>query len=394
MITNLELNNFKCYKKVDFDIKPLTVFCGSNSVGKSTAIQSLLLAIQGDFSDKGIPLCGSMLSIGGYSDVRNSNADTDSVSFKVSTKNGSCSWGYELDDLNSPHYEPKGYTERIAIMKDEPFPLLHSSGDACTDLSLVLKNNFQYLCAERWGPKSYYPYSTQRRSKNWLGIHGEYCAQILSNASQLGVLENEDLRKHEKAKTINISENIYEWLSVISPGVFINSKSHEKADIATSIFEVEGEKYRPVNVGFGLSYSLPIIMALLMAKPGGIVILENPEAHLHPKGQSYLGRLIALTSMMGVQVIIETHSDHLLNGIRVASCLSPVYKGDSANAKVYFISKGQEQSNVDGLDIDENGDIPYWPEGFFDQQALDIKSILMRENITKIEKRIPRHDNK
>ncbi|WP_180834594.1 AAA family ATPase, partial [Vibrio parahaemolyticus] len=67
---------------------------------------------------------------------------------------------------------------------------------------------------------------------------------------------------------------------------------------------------------------LPIVLALLVTKPGGLVIIENPEAHLHPKGQSYLGRLIQRTAEAGVQVIIETHSDHLLNGIRVAARLS------------------------------------------------------------------------
>ena len=77
-------------------------------------------------------------------------------------------------------------------------------------------------------------------------------------------------------------------------------------------------KYRATNVGFGLSYVFPVIVAALAARAGDLLIIENPEAHIHPKGQMRLGQLLSLAAASGVQVVIETHSDHVLNGIRLA----------------------------------------------------------------------------
>lgn len=104
---------------------------------------------------------------------------------------------------------------------------------------------------------------------------------------------------------------------------FIKAQAFKHADITTNQYTFGGESYRAVNVGFGLSYVLPIVLALLVTKPGGLVIIENPEAHLHPRG-SYLGRLIALAAEAGVQVVVETHSDHIINGIRLMPRLGKV----------------------------------------------------------------------
>jgi len=386
MIKKLRLRNFKCYKDKSFELGSLTVFCGNNSVGKSTAIQSILMAIQAGFSLDGVPFNGEFISVGSYNDLHKRNEDEDTLFFEVGNEQGVCSWGYDLDDLESEHYESDGYDHRKATMKDQPLPFITKSGDGCDSIKLNIKNNFQYLSAERLGPKSNYPYSTQRRSKNWLGIQGEYAAQVLSNIEGLGDLPTGDLRIHETALLPSISHNIFQWLGIISPGAFVNTTPIEQAEIATAMFEFgDGEKYRPINVGFGLSYSLPVVMALLMAKPGGLVIIENPEAHLHPKGQSYLGRLIQKTADSGVQIIIETHSDHILNGIRVAAKLSESYVDSSA--RIFFISAGEEQSEVEELPIDVEGEIPFWPDGFFDQQALDVKSIMLGQNVTRMPKR-------
>jgi predicted ATPase len=75
---------------------------------------------------------------------------------------------------------------------------------------------------------------------------------------------------------------------------------------------------RPTNMGFGVSYALPIVLGALTAANGGLIIIENPEAHLHPAGQSQMGIFLARMASAGVQVIAETHSDHVLNGVRRA----------------------------------------------------------------------------
>jgi len=390
-IDNILLRNFKCYKHQSFNLSQLSVFCGNNSVGKSTAIQSLLLALQGNFSLQNLPLKGELTFLGTYSDIHKRGEEEDTVYFKISSKDGFCTWGYDLDDdVDSEYRQDSNYGNSKLALEELPLPMFKSGGDQCQSILANIENNFQYLSAERLGPKSYYPYSSMRRSFNWLGVRGEYTAQVLSNISGLGDLTKLDPRTHTNARIKSILHNIYEWMGDISPGLYIDAKSITNADIATTIFEFNGERYRPINVGFGLSYALPLVVALLITKPGGLVIIENPEAHLHPKGQSYLGRLIALSALAGVQVIIETHSDHVINGIRVAMRLTDDVPENLA--KVFFVTANNQESIVHDLLVSPDGELPYWPEGFFDQQALDVRTIIKGEIVTEIPRRKSRFE--
>jgi predicted ATPase len=106
-----------------------------------------------------------------------------------------------------------------------------------------------------------------------------------------------------------------------------------------------------------------------------LLLLENPEAHLHPQGQAALGELIARCANDGIQIIVETHSDHLLNGVRLA-----VKKGLIANADVvlHFFSRSVEtgEAFVQSPAILENGRLSNWPDGFFDQWDKDVDALL------------------
>ena len=103
-------------------------------------------------------------------------------------------------------------------------------------------------------------------------------------------------------------------------------------------------------------------------------MLENPEAHLHPRGQRKMGELIALCASKGVQIFLETHSDHILNGIRIA-VKQKALKGDQVG--LFYFSKNQEYDKtvhcVETPKINDNGRLDYWPDGFFDEweKALD-----------------------
>ena len=113
-------------------------------------------------------------------------------------------------------------------------------------------------------------------------------------------------------------------MTEISPGVRLNVKRYSEMDLMTfgvtySLgHQVASSEYRPTNVGFGITYALPIVVSVLSARPGSLVIIENPEAHLHPRGQVKMGELLCQASAAGIQILIETHSDHVLNGIRLA----------------------------------------------------------------------------
>lgn len=385
IINSIKLNNFKCYIDKEFNLSPLTVFCGNNSVGKSTAIQALTLLYQSRFSDN-ITFNGELISLGYYDDVHNCYVkDDESISVTINAFENDISWYCN---------------ERINDGSDS-LKWVESSGSPQELLSQL--STFQYLRAERLGPRDNYNIQQGKWHEDWLGAQGENTAEVLSKIKdnrRFGVMKKDDNnelifqinkddpRIHDNAKDVQIFNSISAWMQEISPGFSFDSRNERMANVSFNIFKnSENKEFRPINMGFGLSYSLSVVTALLNSPAGSIVIIENPEAHLHPKGQSYLGRLITKTVEAGVQVIIETHSDHLLNGIRVAARLSDGYQ--TGLAKVIFVSSGngEEQSNIEELPIDSDGEIPYWPDGFFDQQALDIRSIMSGENVTKIERR-------
>jgi predicted ATPase len=130
--------------------------------------------------------------------------------------------------------------------------------------------------------------------------------------------------------------------------------------------------YKPTNVGYGYSYVLPIIVAGLVAKPGEILIVENPEAHLHPFAQSILAKFLTLVSLKDVQVIVESHSEHILNGLRLA-VNTKLIKNEQLSV-LYF--DREYERYFEKINIDDNGGIDNWPPDFFDQATNDLNQLL------------------
>jgi predicted ATPase len=131
-----------------------------------------------------------------------------------------------------------------------------------------------------------------------------------------------------------------------------------------------GEWVRPANTGFGFSYALPVIVAGLATPVGGTLLIENPEAHLHPAGQSAMGRFLARVAAAGTQVIVETHSDHVVNGIRVAA-VSDADRVGPETLIYYFEPEGEPHV----MTLSESGAVSSWPEGFFDQIQVDLAAL-------------------
>jgi predicted ATPase len=141
--------------------------------------------------------------------------------------------------------------------------------------------------------------------------------------------------------------------------------------VAAIKFRVEDTWLKPTNMGFGITYSLPIILAAMSAKLGGLVIVENPEAHLHPAGQTQMGMFLAQMAAAGIQVLVETHSDHILNGFRRAIGEIKVLSSDASIVHFFDADNSSPQS----LFFKDNGGISDWPAGFFDQYQIDIAAL-------------------
>jgi predicted ATPase len=132
-------------------------------------------------------------------------------------------------------------------------------------------------------------------------------------------------------------------------------------------------RYRPTNVGFGLTYALPIVIACLSAKPGSLILLENPEAHLHPQGQTWLAYLAVAAVAAGAQIIMETHSDHVLNGLRIAVKDGRI---PAASTAVHFFRRSGQTAEVISPGMGDDGMLSDWPKGFFDEWENSLDQLL------------------
>jgi predicted ATPase len=220
--------------------------------------------------------------------------------------------------------------------------------------------------------------SKRHIEKNILGTKGEYTAHYLSINRHQNILEN---LRHKDSQTSQLLENVSLWLSEISENIEVKAKVYEELQSVdlkyTYIYgKTTTQDFTPLNVGFGITYVLPIITAILKAKKGDLIIIENPETHLHPKAQSKIAKLCAIATANGIQIILETHSDHILNGIRVA-IKEDILKPEQS--KIYYFSKDKNnlETKVDLISIDNNGAIDRYPKGFFDQFDEDLDRLIV-----------------
>ncbi len=368
MIQSIELDNFKCFKQQVVVLKPLTLLAGLNSSGKLTVIQALILLRQSYLENLlpnvGLTLNGKLAELGTAKDVLFEEADTDEIAFELK------------DDLPAHLKLRFAYREESDVLAVNGYE--HTGEIWNTSL---FRDEFQYLRAERIGPRTSFGMSDYEvRHHRQLGSSGEFAVHFLS----LFGSENVELRglRHPTATSNTLQSQVEAWMTEISPGVRLNVKRYSEMDLMTFSVayslgqkQVASSQYRATNVGFGITYALPIVVSVLSAHSGSLIIVENPEAHLHPRGQLKMGDLLARASAAGIQILLETHSDHVLNGIRLAV---QGQKVDPSKVALYHSKweAGGSSPSLTLLNIDENGRLSQWPEGFFDEIERSLDQLL------------------
>jgi predicted ATPase len=376
MITGIQISNFKCFRELDLPITPFTLLAGLNGMGKSSVFQALLLLrqsfISGDLDARRLLLGGDLVDLGTGSNILFVDASSDeiAISLSVTGPDGdvvSVRFPFQYDRQNDRLRAVVG-TRRNS----------QSTAEAVVRQCPPLAGRVTYLCAERHGPRKMLPLSESRVSAFDLGIHGEYVLHfLLIHGSTM--LPDNDLRLLASGST-RLSDQLDSRLQEISPGSHLDIEAVRNADGAIAGYafdrahDVKSPSFRATNVGFGLSYVLPVLVALLSTPPGGLLLIENPEAHMHPRGQTVLGRLAAAAAASGVQVIVETHSDHFMDGVRIA-----VHDGllHPAQCSFHYFARQGIEAHVTSPQIDLNGRLSSWPAGFFDQQESNLERLLV-----------------
>ena len=154
------------------------------------------------------------------------------------------------------------------------------------------------------------------------------------------------------------------------PGCSLEIQHIPQANVATLGLRTSPatDFHRPVHVGFGLTQVLPIIVAALSRQRKDLLLIENPEVHLHPAGQAKMGRFLSQVAAAGVQVMIETHSDHVLNGVRRPSRIA-----SSMRTRSTFISSGTETRRVDKSSLRSSTRPETWMAGPADSSTSSTK---------------------
>ncbi|MEB3359486.1 MAG: DUF3696 domain-containing protein [Synechococcales bacterium] len=364
-IKSVQIKNFKCFENQRFDLGKLTLFTGLNSSGKSSSIQSLLLLRQSYYQDLlpnvGLALNGDLVSVGTAQDALFEGAGAEEkIEFSVTWCNGEVGiWSFNYD--------------RVAdVLKLDSPPTKGSIYETS-----LYNNFFHYLTAERIGPRPFFETSDfQVRQRKQIGTRGEYSAHFLSVYRDEHI-PNQTLN-HPEAESSNLIDQVRAWMGEVSPGTRIERKLNpDMGLVSLQFFYGLSNPYRATNVGFGITYTLPILLAILASPPGTLILLENPEAHLHPRGQSMMGHLLALAASCDIQVIVETHSDHVLNGIRLAVHGGKIKPEDVC---LHFFERinqnNQVITKVVSPKVDRNGRINHWPDGFFDEWDKSLDALL------------------
>lgn len=360
MLDTLAVEHFKCFENLRLPLKPLTLFTGFNGAGKSTALQPLLLLAQaarlGAWGSKGktgkLPLNGEVVRLGSAGDVLRSSRGDRATRFALASGD---------DDLQVTVSAKAG--DRVLST------VTTASEGGASELSRRI-DRLVHISAVRRGPADSFPIPDRSYSGQAdVGVDGRYASHWYHE------LADEEVRVEARCPGsigTTFRRQVDAWLDFLAPSAAADVQAVPTASSLVLRFRLSevGEWKRPANVGYGLTYVFPIVVALLAAEPGDVVVIDSPEAHLHPQAQSRVGRMLACFATAGVQLLVETHSDHVLNGIRLSVAEGVLPPADAG--LTFFAGASEAGHGVTTPQVDRHGRINSWPAGFFDQSDNDV----------------------
>ncbi|WP_214879366.1 MULTISPECIES: DUF3696 domain-containing protein [unclassified Exiguobacterium] len=327
MINTLYCKNFKCYLSTEIDFQQFTVISGKNSSGKSTIIQAILLYYASLNSNKvNLHNIFNLNLVGQKELVCNKQMDEDFFEISINSN----AFTYKELVLNE-----RSVLNNISLVEKQP---------DFDDHSII------YLGADR-----------TLSSHQIESIHGDGYVPTPTNSFLADyVFINDNALKSDTIRN-KISDCLIKLGFVSQSFEVIKGGRNYQLKIDNTDIE---------HVGVGIKYTIPILLSVI-SNQNSVIIIENPEIHIHPSAQvTLMLLLLQISKENNNQLIIETHSDHILNALRVGIKSELV---EYQNSQILFVN---EDSEVNSIDIDSKGRLGERHDGFFDEIEKQLKVLL------------------
>jgi hypothetical protein len=419
MLTHLKLENFKIWRSTGpIRLAPLTLLLGTNSSGKSSLIQSLLLMRQtvkgtdaGLDLNLGNPDAGDTVTLGQFRDLlcRDGAATESTPANQVGIEFRWAAHGADAQDttLFSARYgagaagsaelrylrlgqDGQGFTvqrrragiyrlylatqarpvgqsadyrpERSFAFTAAALNKLGAAADAIRPTGPALLDELGriiYLGPVRQLARRDYVWSG--RMPAHIGDDGGRAVDVLIAS---GIAHQSTHRRNRAPESdARIFAEAADWLRQLELADGLEVRALGSSSRYELLIQHQGQSINLKDVGVGVSQVIPVVVAALFAQPGHIVIVEEPESHLHPLAQARLAELLAgVSAARGVQFIVETHSEHLFRRMQTLIARQQVKPEQAA---MYFVERDGTAAKLLPLHIDDYGRVTNWPPQFF-----------------------------
>lgn len=356
MINEVFVDGYKSIDQAKVELRQFTLFSGVNSAGKSSMIQAInyLLDLQRQSVNQRRDMYGV---IGRFADARNSVKGNKEIIFQLTEEVANkgiivfqvvCSSGEDVNRVQAQYLQGEKLAEDAE------------------------KHKAIYLSAERIGVQNTYELNIQNPYD--IGNKGQFVYSYLSYLGQEELSEPEFVC-HPDEVGMSLSNQVNYWMDyLLGFRIQVNAVPDVDQVVATYSNAKSNRYYRAVNVGTGVTYIAALIIAALSCKRGDTLIVENPEIHLHPRAQSRLMEFMAFLCDRGLQVILETHSDHIYNGMR--KCIKRNMLSRDKIAAYYFELDETMQTRIHHITFNDQGAEKTHPYGMFDQFDDDLDELI------------------